>query len=109
MIDQKPLIKPSTIAKNLILESKKPESAIEVEWLPQMTQIQRLKYSHLNKHNNLSQEREEVGKLIEQRQYKPTICPNDGFVFAAKNGIGSDADPLLICITALNWLTWIKK
>ena len=37
------------------------------------------------------------------------IDPNTGFIFAAKNGSGSDDDPLNICITSINWLTWLKK
>lgn len=109
MIDENQLIKPSTIFKNLIHEINKPESQISAGKMPTLNQVARLKYNHLSKGFKLSEERKLVDILILERQYNPDIDPNKGFIFAAKNGSGTDDDPLCICITGLNWLIWLKK
>lgn len=98
-----PLIKPMTIWSNLDRDLTIPK-----EYLPNHKQIQRLKSKLLSKDG----EGDEIGRvdtLIKEHSYQANIDPNKAFIFASRNGSGSDVDPFAICITALNWLTWLNE
>jgi len=65
--------------------------------LPTLDQIRHFKYRLLKKHTAGIDERSRVDDIIAERKYQPGIDPNKGFIFASKNGTGTDDDPVSIC------------
>ena len=108
-LKDRPTLKPSTIKTNLLIESQKEGSSIFGVDLPDLDRIRRLKYYVSKKDTDNKGDRDKVEQLIKERGYTAGIDPNKGFIFAARNGTGADDDPLTICITALNWLTWLNS
>lgn len=104
MLTVNPLIKPMTIWNNL-----DKDASVLKEYLPTHEQIGRLK-SQLARDNRVEgDEIARVDAIINENQYKDNIDPNIAFIFASRNGTGSHNDPLSVCITALNWLIWLKE
>lgn len=102
MLIKEPLIMPSSILTRL-------QHEVPQEVLPTIDQIQQFKYRYNKKLNENNDEMDQVDNLIEKHKYHSAINPNEGFIFASRNGTGSDEDPIYICITALSWLTWLQR
>lgn len=104
MLKVNSLITPLTLFTNL-----QGDGSVSKENLPTIKQVQSFKARALKSANGQDDEMQRVDKFIAENQYKPDIDPNKVFVFASRNGTGSDESPFTVCITALNWLTWVQK
>ena len=93
-----------TVFNNLFHDSTVPK-----ELVPTNQQISSLKFRLRDKIDQGADEVTRVDKYIDEHQYVPGMDPDKPFIYAAKNGIGSDEDPLYIGITALNWLAWVQR
>lgn len=102
MLNKEPLAMPTSIWTPL-------QHEIPQEVLPTIDQVQQFKYRFNKKFTQSDHEMDQVDKLIEQHKYHSGIKPNEGFIFASRNGKGSDEDPIYIFITAIDWLTWLQK
>lgn len=108
MLNDHPRILPSTMGKNLIIESRKETSNIYGLALPNLQQLQRLKSNLKNCDDGLV-DREKMAQIISERGFKIGLSEDKVFIFGARNGSGEDNDPLMICVTSLSWLSWLRK
>ena len=107
MLKDHPRLTPSTMGKNLLIESRKENSTISGLTLPSLKQIQRLK-TNLQINSDIV-ERDKVASMINDRSFKPGIKEDIGFIFNARNGTGENDDPFTVPITSLAWLSWLRE